>query len=81
MGDRATIDVTQVWQQIATGTVAVSVVQVGVGTLYFNQTASDTDQLPITNALINEQFTQNETVPTFVRASGDGWKVLADGVL
>lgn len=81
MGDRATILVTQSYQQIASGTAVVSVIQVGEGSLKFNQVASDIDALSVTNAVINEQFSQNETVPTFIRATGEGWKVLVDGVL
>lgn len=80
MGTRDTITVTQVWQKIASGTVTVEIAKVGSGSLLFNQIASDTDAKNIL-PILNEQFAQNETVDTYIRATGDGWKVWIDGVL
>ncbi len=80
MGDVDTITVTQAWQQIAVGTVTITFIKQGEGSILLNQTPSDVDANPLLPRL-TEQVAENETVPTFIRATGDGWKVRVDGVL
>lgn len=77
---RDTITVTNVFQQIAVGVVAVTVTKEGAGTLIFNEVSSDTNA-NLSHPKKNEQFRQDETKDTFVRSDGTGWVILVDGVL
>lgn len=60
---RDTITVTQSWQLIATGIVAITVKTDKRGNLSFNETASDADALTF-SVLPNNQFIQTEAKPT-----------------
>ena len=77
---KSTIEITQSYQQIATGPVIITVLRRGKGSLLFNDTPSDVNALT-DRASITQQFTEDENRLTFVRATGDGWKVIVDGVL
>jgi len=72
--------VSQTFEQIATGAVVVTVDKQGDGALLFNETATE-DTAYKSHPEISEQFQQTEAVTTFVRATGDGWELIADGVL
>jgi hypothetical protein len=78
---RAKITVTQSWQDAAIGKAVFTVVKVGEGSLLFNETASDATAHRDAGARVNSQYSQSETLPTKVRATGDGWEIIADGVL
>jgi len=72
--------VTDSWQLIGAGKVTVTIDTVGSGTLYFNETENDSTAYKASGAA-GDQFQQTETLPTYVRASGSGWSIIADGVL
>jgi hypothetical protein len=78
---RATIEVTREWQQIATGRAVFSVLRVSTGSILFNETADDDTANKISNPGLSDQFLQADDKLTFVRATKDGWIILADGVL
>lgn len=77
-----TVTVTNVYQQIAVGVVTVTVARKGSGSLFFNETASDTAAFT-SNPPKNEQYSQTENKATFVRSDGTGtaWILRLDGVL
>ena len=77
---KATVEVTQVFQQVASGAAIITIATKGSGSLLFNEVASDDDAYRF-SAAKEEQFDQSSSVPTFVRATGDGWVVIVDGVL
>lgn len=77
---RALITVTQAWQEIATGPAIFTIERQGKGKLLFNETEDDVTAYKDV-AEPNDQFEQDDIKVTKVRATGDGWKVLADGVL
>lgn len=77
---KATVELTQAYQEVAVGAVAITVVKKGSGRLFFNESASDVNANIILPGLI-VQFVQNETKSTFVRTDGAGWTILVDGVL
>lgn len=76
----STVTVTTSYQQIASGTATITVVNQGTGNLLFNETASDTNAL-ISNEMASSQFSQNEVKNTFVRGEGAGWVVRVDGTI
>lgn len=77
---RATIEVTKFWQKIASGGVLVTVDKRGVGTLMFNESATDVNASRSSPAP-GDQFNQTESKETYVRATDLGWIVLVDGAL
>jgi hypothetical protein len=77
---KAEITITQSYQVVATGAAIISVKKQGAGALFFNETASDVAAYQVA-AAPGEQFEQTAVVDTHVRASGDGWVIIADGVL
>lgn len=77
---RATITVTNVFQQIGSGPVTITILKQGKGNLLFNETASDSNANEVT-ALAQDQFSQTEVKNTFVRSAGSGWVILTDGSL
>lgn len=79
---RATITVTNVFQQIATGAVTITVLNQGKGSVIFNETASDTNANVVTG-VAGDQFAQTEALATFVRTTGPTGvlRLLVDGAL
>ena len=77
---KAKITVTQVWQDAATGPAIFTIEKHGDGTLYFNETEDDVTAYKTTGDS-GEQFEQTSAVATKERATGDGWEIIADGVL
>ncbi len=77
---KARISVTQSWVQVATGAVVVTIDAIGDGVLFMNETASDATAYRSSDG-VGAQFQQSEAVTTYVRATGDGWAVIVDGVL
>lgn len=77
---KAITTVTQAWQQIATGPAIFTIDKRGTGSILFNETEDDATAYRDA-ALPGDQFEQGDIKITKVRATGDGWKVLADGVL
>jgi hypothetical protein len=77
---RQTVTLTDSWQQVASGKCVITVLDDGNGAIFFNETATDVDALPI-RAKNNQQFAQASGVDTFMKASGDGWEILVDGVI
>ncbi len=75
-----TINVTSSYQQIASGAVVITVKTAGKGVLLFDENQNDSTAYR-SSAPVGEQFSQSQTVPTFIRATGDGWVVIVDGVL
>jgi hypothetical protein len=78
---RARIVVDRNWQQIAIGRAVFSVLEVSTGSLLFNEIADDVTANQIPNPAFADQFQQSDDLPTFVRATKDGWVLLADGAL
>jgi hypothetical protein len=78
---RSRIEVTQTWQLISTGQAVFSVLHVSTGTLLFNEIADDITANRISNPQLGRQFQQGEAKSTYVRATRDGWVLLADGDL
>lgn len=74
------ITVTDTWQQVAAGAAVFTVHTVGKGVLKFDEAQDDATAYSASPA-VGEQFEQGTSVATFVRATGDGWKIVADGVL
>lgn len=77
---KAKITVTQAWQDAATGAAVFTIEKHGDGALYFNETEDDATAYKTTGEA-GEQFEQTNAVTTKVRATGDGWEVIVDGVL
>jgi len=77
---KALISVTQSWQEAAIGAAIFTVEEEGSGVLYFNETEDDSTAYKIIGKS-GEQFEQTAAVSTNVRATGDGWKIIADGGL
>jgi hypothetical protein len=78
---RATFNlVKDVWTEVATGECVVTILSAPSGNIAFNESASDTNQLKVATSY-GKQFMQNQALPTFVKASEDGWIILVDGAL
>lgn len=75
-----TVTVTDTFQQIATGAVALTVKVKGTRSLLINETATDVDAFEV-NPEVGEQFLQNEAKATFVRSDGEDWVLHLDGTL
>jgi hypothetical protein len=81
---RAKIEVTREWQQIATGRAIFSVLETSQGSegaLFFNESATDLTSNRIPNPKVASQYQQSDDLPTYVRATKDGYVLLADGAL
>ena len=80
---KAEITVTTEWVQIAAGAVVLTITTPGEGVILFNTSASETAayRAAEANASAYDQFEQTESVATFVKATGAGWVLIADGVL
>ncbi len=78
---KAKFTVTQSWVQVAVGECAITIEQVGDGAIYFDEASNDVTAYKTVAPAIEDQFQQTDAVPTFVRATGDGWAVIVDGVL
>ena len=72
--------VTTDWQEVATGQATITVSSKGSGTLIFNEQQADDTAYKVT-ANAGEQFQQTEALSTYVKATGPGWEVIADGTL
>jgi hypothetical protein len=77
---KAVYTVTTNWQQIATGPVVLTIKAEGDGVIMFDE-AQDDATAYVSSADVGDQFEQAAAVPTYVKATGDGWKVIADGTL
>ena len=68
---------------VDSGECGITVLTQGKGTLFINETASDTNANPYGSDLkVNDQITQNSVVDTFVRSTGTKpWKLLIDGTI
>lgn len=70
--------VTTAWAQVATGAAIFTVEVEGDGALYFNESETDdTAYKSVPSA--GDQFEQTAALPTYVRATGTGWAIVADG--
>ena len=81
---RDTITTTSSHVQVASGECVITILDRGNGTLFINESATDTDASRFGSAdiRINEQISQNSAVATFVRDSGTKpWVLLIDGTL
>jgi hypothetical protein len=77
----STVDVTDTWQQIATGVCTITIISTGNKRLLFNEIASDTGLYPTSPQGIEAQYRQDENKPTFVRSTSDGdevWSIRVD---
>lgn len=74
------IDITQIWALVADGPVIVTIDKVGNGAIFFDQN-QDEDTAYKATPQPGEQFEQTEFLPTYVKATGDGWKIIVDGTL
>ena len=77
---KTTATVTTSWQQVATGPVVVTVKTQGDGVLLFDENQNDATAYR-SSAPVGEQFQQNEILPTYARATGEGWVITIDGML
>jgi len=77
---KARTTVTTSWQQIAAGAAVFTVEKVGAGHLLFNETQAD-ETAYRDRPSQNDQFEQRSDVTTYVKATGDGWEIIADGSL
>lgn len=77
---KARIVITQSYQQVASGAVVITVDKLGAGALHFDENQDDSTAYKSTEGA-GGQFQQTEAIPTFMRATGDGWEVIVDGVL
>ena len=77
---RATINVTDTWQQVAVGQAVVTVERAGGKTLLVNEVASDVNASEFSLEK-SDQLWQNETLPTFIRSVSPNWILTVDGVL
>jgi len=78
---KAKFTITQSWQQVATGAAVFTIEKVGDGTIFFNETEDDVTAYRDSGLAGGEQYQQTAAVITTVRADGDGWELIADGVL
>lgn len=78
---RSVITVTSSWVQIASGPSMLTIEEVGSGQLLINNSATDVAAMRFAtnSSKAGEQVEQDATEPTWVRADGDGWKLLLDG--
>jgi len=72
--------ITDTYQEVATGAAIMTIAVKGSGSLYLDEASNDVTAY-VSNGLPGDQFEQSSAVSTFVRASGDGWQIIADGVL
>lgn len=77
---RATFNVTSEWQQVASAGATVTIMRRGTGTLFFNEVASDVNQLGFVEP-VGAQFVETESLPMFVRSNGENWTITVSGVL
>lgn len=77
---RSTTVITGTFQQIGSGPVTITVLKQGTGSLFFNETASESNANVVT-AVAGDQYSQTEIKDTFVKSSGTGWELLTDGSL
>jgi hypothetical protein len=76
---RSLVSVTQSWVSTFTGPGVVTVEEMGEGVLLLNDTNSDTAALQVKREDgPRAQVDQRSAVATWIRATGDGWKVTVD---
>ena len=75
---RSTVNITNTYQQIATGVATITVHKSGSGTLYLNETATDVNANNF-KPDNSDQYIQDEAKNTWVRSDGLGWVLLVDG--
>jgi len=77
---RATTAITDIFQQIGSGPVTITVLNQGTGSLFFNETAVESNANVVTG-VAGDQYSQTEIKDTYVKSSGEGWVLLTDGSL
>lgn len=69
--------------QVATGPCVITVLKAGRGTLFLNETATDTDAYRYSKETlgVNDQLEQFSSVDTYIKGSdaNDPWVLLVDG--
>jgi len=75
---RATITLTNAWQQIAAGAAIITVKQSAEGQIWLNNQGADANAM-IRSADAEHQFQQTENIATY--AKGEDYIVIVDGVL
>lgn len=79
-----TITTTASHIQVASGECVITILDRGNGTLFINETATDTDANRYGSAdlKVSDQISQNSAVATFVRGTGTKpWVLLIDGTI
>jgi hypothetical protein len=72
--------VTNSYQLVASGPVVITVKSKGSGALLFDENQSDFTAYR-TDAPVGDQFQETEARPTYVRSTGEGWRIIVDGEL
>ena len=79
---RETFLSTTEWQQVATGVAVFTILKRGKGTLFVNETATETDANRLgSETKVNDQFQQFSDVETRIKhnAGATPWSLLVDG--
>ena len=78
---RETFTSTPEWRQVASSPVVITILKQGKGTLFVNETATETDANRLGGETkVNDQFQQFSDVETHIKHGADGtpWSILAD---
>lgn len=72
--------VTDSYQKVSSGTAVITIVEQGEGLILLDETGDDETAYSLL-AQPGDQFEQTSNLDTYVRATGDGWVIVADGIL
>lgn len=79
-----TITTTNSHVQVASGECVITILERGNGTLFINESGTDTNanRYGSADVKVNDQLSQNSAVATFVRGAGTKpWVLLIDGTI
>lgn len=74
---RSTVEITTEWQLIHEGVATFTVKEKGAGVLFIGD-APDDDTADRAVDEAGRQWLQNESKPTYARASRGGWEIIVD---
>ncbi len=74
------VAITGSYQKVSSGTAVITIVERGEGIILLDETGDDDTAYSLL-AQPRDQFEQTSNLDTYVRATGEGWIVIADGIL
>ena len=74
------VAITESYQKVSSGTAVITIAVQGEGIILLDETGDDDTAYSLL-AQPGDQFEQTSNLDTYVRATGDGWVIVADGIL